>query len=75
MARRFERLQAHASEFNDVAIVKRSKRVRRFRRGAQINFRAHAIAQLEMPGDEIGVEMGEEYVFDFEECSAAKATY
>ncbi len=52
--------------------MKRSKRVRRFGRGAQIDFRADAIAQLQMPGDEIGVEMREEYVLDLERVLGGK---
>ena len=66
VAGRFQRFQADASEFEDVAIVERSERVRRFRGGAEIDGRADAIAQFEMPGDEIGVEMGEEDVLDGE---------
>ena len=72
VARRFQHLQAHAPEFENVAIVKRSKRVPRFRRGAQIDRRAHAIAQLQMPGDEIGVEMRQEYVLDLERVLGGK---
>ena len=72
VARRFQHLQAHASEFENVAIAKRSKRVRRFRRGAQIDCCAHAIAQLQMPGDKIGVEMRQEYVLDLERVLGGK---
>ena len=66
VARRFQRLQAHAPEFQNVAIAQRSERVRRFRRGAQINCRAGSIAQLQMAGDKIGVQMRQDYVLDFE---------
>ena len=72
MARRFQCLEAHAAEFDNVAIVKRSKRVAGFRRGAQINFRAHAIAQFQMAGDEIGVKMRQENVLDFEPMLGGK---
>ena len=72
MARRFQHLQANASEFENVAIAKRSKRVRRFGRGAEIDRCAHAIAQLQMPGDKIGVEMRQEYVLDLERVLGGK---
>ena len=36
------------------------------RRGAQVDGGATAITQLEVPGDEVGVEMGEEDVRDRE---------
>ena len=65
-------LQAHAPEFDNVAIAKRSKRVSRFGRGAQIDRCAHAIAQLQMPGDKIGVEMRQEYVLDLERVLGGK---
>jgi len=64
VARRFERLQAHATELENLTVVKRGEGVRRFRRGAQINCRAGAIAQLDMPGHEISVQMRQKYVLD-----------
>jgi hypothetical protein len=60
-------------EFEDVSVVKGSEGIRRFRRGTQVNPRARAIAELEMPGDKIGVKVSEEDVLDGETCSAAKA--
>src|SRR5271154_3148142 len=66
VARRFQYLQADAPKFENIAIVKGSKRVRRLGRGAQINSCAHAIAQLQMSGDKIGVEMRQEYMLDLE---------
>ena len=73
MAGRFERLEAHASEFENVAIMQRSKRVPGFGGGAQIDGRAHAIAQLQMPGHEIGVQMRQEYVRNLERVLGANA--
>jgi len=46
--------------------MNRSKRVSRLRRGAKIDACAHAIAQLEVPGNEIGMQMRQEYVLDLE---------
>ena len=60
----FQNFQAHAAEFDGVAIVKGSECVGGFGGGAEINCGACAIAEFEMAGDEIGVEMGEEDVLD-----------
>src|SRR5882757_525632 len=62
----FQSLQTYASELENVAIAKRRKCVRCFRRAAQIDGRASAIAQLQMSGNEIGVEMCQEDVLDLE---------
>ena len=64
VAGRFQHLQAHAAEFENVAIVKRREGVGRLRGGAEIDGRADAIAQLQMAGDEIGVQVREEDVLD-----------
>src|SRR5580704_18639525 len=72
MPRRLQYLQPHAPEFKNVAIVHGSKRVRRLSRGTQIDDRAHAIAQLQMPRDKISVKMRQEYVLDFERVLGGK---
>src|SRR5208282_2196558 len=72
VARRFQRLQAHASEFENVAIAKRSERIRRSSRSAQIDSCARSITQLQMPGDKIGVEMRQEHVPDLERVLGGK---
>ena len=64
MARRFQNFQAHAPEFENVAMAHRSERVPGFGHCAKINPCAHPIAQLQMPCDEIGVEMRQKYVLD-----------
>jgi hypothetical protein len=69
-----QHLEAYASEFENVAIVKRSKRERRFSRCTEIDRRARAIAQLQMSGNEIGVEMRQEYVLDIERVFKATVT-
>ena len=66
VSRCFQNLQAHASEFERVAVAKRSERVTRLRRRAEADRRADAIAQFQMSGDKIGVQVSEEHVFDFE---------
>ncbi len=38
--------------------------IRRFCRGAEINGGAHTIAQLQMTGDKIGVEMRQKHMLD-----------
>ena len=64
MAGSFEDSQADAAEFDSLAIVQRSEGVFGFCGGAEINFCADAIAEFEMAGDEVGVEMSEEDVLD-----------
>ncbi len=66
VAGRLQRLQADASEFDGVVITKRRECVARFCRRAEIDGRARAIAQLQMAGDEIGMQMGQEDVPDGE---------
>ena len=57
-------VQPHPAEFDDVAVGERRERVLRLGCGAEIDRRAGAIAQLEMAGDEVGVEVREEDVRD-----------
>src|SRR5262249_41560582 len=64
VAWRFQHLEAYAPEFDHVAIATGSKCVPRFGRSAEINRCAHATAQFQMPSNEIGVEMSQEYVLD-----------
>jgi hypothetical protein len=66
MARRFQNFQTDTPELKNFAIAKRSKCVSRFRGGAEIDGRAHVIAQLQMSGNEIGVEMRQKYVLNLE---------
>jgi hypothetical protein len=66
MAGSFECLQANAAEFEDVAVRKRGETVFCFGFGAEVDGGAHAVAQFEMAGDEVGVKMGQEHVLDLE---------
>ena len=66
MPGRLERLQSHSTKFDDVLIVERSERVLRFCCRTQIDPRADAIAQLEVAGNEVGMEVREEDVLDLE---------
>jgi len=70
--RRFQRLETHAPKLDSVVIAKRGKRVPCFRRGAEIDRRAHPVAQLQMPGDEIGVQVRQEDVLDGEPMFGGK---
>ena len=72
VTRCFQHLQTYALEFENVAIATRSKCVRCFGRRAEIDRCAHAIAQFQMPGNEIGVEMSQEYVLDLERVFGSK---
>ena len=62
--RRFERLQPHAPEIDDVAVVERDERILGPRARAEVDPRAGAVAQFEVPGHEVGVEVREEHVLD-----------
>ena len=65
----FEDLQAHAGEVECVAVVHGDEGVLGDGAGAEMDGGAAAIAELEMAGDEVGVEVREEDVADLEaEC-------
>src|SRR5215469_11825470 len=66
MAWRFEDLQAQARELERIAVFHRGEGVLGLRAGAESNRGTAAVAQLQMPGDEIGMEMREEDVADGE---------
>ena len=62
VARRLEDRQPHASEIEAVAVGHRRERELGLGLGAEMNPRAGAIAQLEMSGEEVGVEVRQEDV-------------
>ena len=65
MARRFERASAARGRSSTASpSPKRRERILRLGRRAQIDGGAGAVAQLEMPGDEVGVEVRQEDVRD-----------
>jgi hypothetical protein len=57
-------LQAYVSEFDGVAVAERSECVFRLSLRAQVNRGAGALAQFQVPGYEIGVEVGKKNVLD-----------
>ena len=64
MAGRFQRGHPHAAEFNRLVVAERLEGVFRAGGGAEVDRRAGAIAQLQVAGQEVGMEMGEEDVRD-----------
>ena len=64
MPRRFERLQSHLPEIDDVAVAERCERELGLRCRTQVDRRADAVAQLEVTGNEVRMEVGQEHVFD-----------
>src|SRR5436190_16857394 len=64
VAGRLERREPDAAEFDRLAIVQRLKWILGRCRRSQVNRRASAIAQFEMAGDEIGVEMSKDHMSD-----------
>jgi hypothetical protein len=64
VSRRFNRLEADATELDASSVGERRERVFGLRRRAEIDARADPIAQLQMAGDEVGVEMRQDHMFD-----------
>jgi hypothetical protein len=64
MAGCFEDRQSDRAELDDIAVVQWRGRILRFRRLADVDAGAGPIAQLEVTGDEIGMQVGEEDVSD-----------
>ncbi len=62
----FEDLQAQSREVERIAVLHRHERVFGLGAGAEMDGRAATVAQFQMAGDEVGVEMGEEDVADLE---------
>ena len=63
---RLQDLQAHLAELEDVAVGQRRELVFRLRPRAQVNARPHPLAQLEVAGHEVGVEVRQDDVLDAE---------
>ncbi len=63
---RFERLQANPPEFDHAAVAKRRKSVFCLRFGAEINRCAHAVAQLQMSGHKVGMQVSQNHVLDLQ---------
>ena len=59
-------MQAQSWEIKRVAILHGDEGVLRLSAGAEMDGRAAMVAQLQVAGDEVGVEMGEEDVADLE---------
>jgi hypothetical protein len=70
--RSLQYLEAHFSEFDSRAVGERCERIARLGRGSQVDCRAHAVAQFQMPGDEISMKVGQEYVLDLERVFGGK---
>src|SRR5579872_2926095 len=64
VAGRFEHLQAKAGEFERVAVFHGDEFVFRLGARAQMNGRTAAVAQFEVPGDEVGVKVTEKDMTD-----------
>src|SRR4051812_43616147 len=69
---RLESREPHVSELDDVAGLEWSEAVFGLRRGAEVDRGAGAIPQLQVPGEEVGVKMGQEHVPDVESVFAGE---
>jgi hypothetical protein len=75
VAGRFENFEAQSRKVERVAVFHGDEGVFRLGAGAEMDGRAAAVAQLQMAGDEVGVEMGQKDVADLEAKFSASATY
>ena len=64
MPRRFKRAHRHAPEIDRRPVRKRCERVFGLGSRAETDTRTDSIAQLQMPSQEVGVQVGENDVFD-----------
>jgi hypothetical protein len=72
VTRRFQDLQPDPPEFENLVVAQRRECEGCVCRSAQSDSCAHTIAQLQMSGNKIGVEMRQEYIFNFESVLAGK---
>ena len=66
MAGGFQDFEAQSREVERIAVLHRHEGVFRLGAGAEMDSRAATVAQFQMAGDEVGVEVGEEDVADLE---------
>src|SRR4051812_50102862 len=66
MARRLQDLEPHPRKIQAVAVLHGDEWVLRVRAGAEMNGGAAAITELQMPGNEVGMKMRQEYVPDMQ---------
>ena len=59
-------MQAQSREVESIAVLHSDEGVFRLGAGAEMDGRAATVAQLQMAGDEVGVEVGEKDVADLE---------
>src|SRR5215469_6191340 len=72
MPGRFERFEAHAAEFHQSPVAERGETVSRLCGRPEVDRRPCTIAQLQMAGDEVGVQVGQEDVPDLESVLTGK---
>ena len=61
---RLENRQAKSAEFKRGAVVHRRERVFSLGSGSKVDLSTRAVSELEMTGEEVCVEMGQEHVTD-----------
>ena len=66
VAGRFERLESHAAEIDRVAVLQAEERVLGLGARAEADGRPDPIAELEVAGEEVGVQVREHHVRDAE---------
>ena len=66
MAGSLQHLQAHSREIENVAILHGDEGVFRLGAGAEMDGGAAPVAQFQMAGNKVGMEMGEKHVADLQ---------
>ena len=75
MAWRVDGNQADVAHFNRLAIGEQRRGVLGAGAGRQIDSRARAVSQLEMAGQEIGMEVGEQHMPDLQLMLGGECRY
>ena len=64
--RRLENRQANSAEFKRGTVFHRRERVFSLGRGSEVDLSTRSVSELEMAGEEVCVEVGQEYVTDLD---------
>jgi hypothetical protein len=67
MAGSFEDLEPHSRKFERVAVLHGHESIFRLGAGAEMDRRPAAVAQFQMAGDEVGMEVGQEDMPDLQD--------
>src|SRR5690349_16892415 len=66
MARRLKSFQPDLPELDHAAVAQRRKPVFRLSPGSEVDCGANAVAEFQMPGDTVGMQMGQKHMLDLQ---------